>query len=97
MTQPGDLRRVLGKVAGEPISIKSVKIDCTTLPRVKFFISDRFDLSGSTQASTPTLSCFINGLLTVLAQLLTGKSLSFGRLFPLPFSHFHYLTFTNSS
>ena len=47
--------------------------------------------------SAPSLSCFVNGLLTVLAQLLSGESLSFGRLFPLPFSHFNDLVVVNSS
>ena len=40
---------------------------------------------------------FLNGLLTVVAQLLTGQSLFFGRLFPLPFSHFNDLALVNSS
>ena len=44
-----------------------------------------------------SLSCFINGLLTVIAQLLNGQSLSFGRLFPLPLNHFSNLAFSNSS
>ncbi|MDJ0588692.1 MAG: hypothetical protein QNJ72_01680 [Pleurocapsa sp. MO_226.B13] len=56
-------------------------------------ISDR----SSSSQSTPTLSCFLNGLLTVVAQLLKGESLTFGRLFPLPFSHFNDLAFANSS
>ena len=53
---------------------------------------------GSTSSkSTPTLSCFVNGLLTVLAQLLNGQSISFGRLFPSPFNHFRHLHFSDSS
>lgn len=44
-----------------------------------------------------SLSCFVNGLLTVVAQLLKGQSLSFGRLFPSPFNHFNDLSFANSS
>ena len=47
--------------------------------------------------SAPSLSCFVNGLLTILAQLLSGKSLSFGRLLPSPFSHFNDLVVVNSS
>ena len=58
-------------------------------------ISDRS--SASLTISTPSLSCFINGLLTVIAQLLNGKSLTLGRLFPLPLSHFNDLAFANSS
>jgi hypothetical protein len=58
-------------------------------------ISDRS--SASFSISTPSLSCFINGLLTVIAQLLNGQSISFGRLFPLPFNHFIDLHFSNSS
>ena len=57
-------------------------------------ISDR---SGESSKFTPTLSCFLHGLLTVVAQLLNGESLTFGRLFPLPFSHFKDLAFANSS
>ena len=55
-------------------------------------ISDRLPLS-----QPSSVSCFVNGLLTVVAQLLTGQSLSFGRLFPLPLSHFNDLTLANSS
>ena len=44
-----------------------------------------------------SLSCFIHGLLTIVAQLFRGQSLSFGRLFPLPFNHFGDSTFSNSS
>ena len=58
-------------------------------------ISDRY--SASFPISTPSLSCFINGLLTVIAQLLNGQSISFGRLFPLPLNHFSDLAFSNSS
>lgn len=58
-------------------------------------ISDRS--SGSFSTSVPTLSCFLNGLLTILAQLLNGQTLSFGRLFPLPLSHFNDLIPANSS
>jgi hypothetical protein len=58
-------------------------------------ISDRS--SASFPISTPSLSGFINGLLTVIAQLLNGQSISFGRLFPLPFNHFIDLHFSNSS
>ena len=49
------------------------------------------------QSFAPSISCFLNGLLTVVAQLLTGQSLSFGRLFPLPLSHFNDLVLVNSS
>ncbi|MDJ0577858.1 MAG: transposase [Xenococcaceae cyanobacterium MO_234.B1] len=53
--------------------------------------------SASFPIPTLTLSCFINGLLTVIAQLLNGQSISFGRLFPLPLNHFSDLHFSNSS
>ena len=49
------------------------------------------------QSFTPSISCFLHGLLTIVAQLLNGQSISFGRLFPLPLSHFNNLTFANSS
>ena len=49
------------------------------------------------QSFTPSISCFLHGLLTIVAQLLNGQSISFGRLFPLPLSHFNDLTFANSS
>lgn len=58
-------------------------------------IGDRTSPSKATSACS--LSCFLNGLLTVVAQLLTGQSLSFGRLFPLPLSHFNDLVLVNSS
>ena len=58
-------------------------------------ISDRHSTSSAT--STPTLSCFVNGLLTVVAQLLNGQSITLGRLFPLPLNHFNDLAFSNSS
>ena len=56
-------------------------------------ISDRT----SSQSFTPSISCFLNGLLTVIAQLLNGQSISFGSLFPLPLNHFSNLHFFNSS
>ncbi len=58
-------------------------------------ISDRS--SASFPISTPSLSCFVNGLLTVIAQLLNGQSLTLGRLFPMPLNHFSNLAFSNSS
>jgi hypothetical protein len=62
---------------------------------------DESFISDPTYPSKPTtdssLSCFIHGLLTIVAQLLSGQSLSFGRLFPSPFNHFGDLTFSNSS
>jgi hypothetical protein len=58
-------------------------------------ISDR--RSRSQTSSAYSLSCFVNGLLTVVAQLLNGESLTLGRLFPLPLSHFNDLAFVNSS
>ena len=57
--------------------------------------SDRTVLSQATTDSS--LSCFVNGLLTVISRLLNGQSLFFGRLFPLPLSHFNDLAFSNSS
>lgn len=61
----------------------------------KPLIHDRQLNSGTTPLYS--LSCFVNGLLTVIAQLLNGKSLCFGRLFPLSLNHFSNLTFSNSS
>ena len=58
-------------------------------------IYDRTVLCKTTTNSS--LSCFVNGLLTVVAQLLNGQSLLFGRLFPLPLNHFNDLAFSNSS
>ena len=43
------------------------------------------------------ISCFLNGLLTVIARLLNGQSLTFGRLSPLSFNHFRDLSFSDSS
>ncbi|MEL7521984.1 MAG: transposase [Cyanobacteria bacterium J06553_1] len=47
--------------------------------------------------STPILSCFVQGSLTLIAQLLNGQSLSFGRLFPININRFQRLRFANSS
>ncbi|MDJ0744901.1 MAG: hypothetical protein QNJ32_16275 [Xenococcaceae cyanobacterium MO_167.B27] len=58
-------------------------------------ISDRQLLSRPTPVRS--LSCFLNGLLTVVAQLLNGQSITLGRLFPLPLNHFNHLAFSNSS
>ena len=45
--------------------------------------------STSTTSTTPTrqISCFLNGLLTILGRLLNGYSITLGRLFPCPFPH----------
>ncbi|MEM9275485.1 MAG: transposase [Cyanobacteria bacterium P01_F01_bin.143] len=43
------------------------------------------------------LSCFLNGLLTILARLLMGKPITFGRLFPLPFNHPSHSFISDSS
>jgi hypothetical protein len=59
----------------------------------------------SLSTTNRSLSCFVNGLLTVVAQLyakryplgLNAQSLSFGRLFPSPLNHFSNLAFSNSS
>ncbi|MDJ0633464.1 MAG: transposase [Xenococcaceae cyanobacterium MO_188.B29] len=63
--------------------------------------SDEELISDSEQSSstnsTRQVSCFLNGLLTVVAQLLNGQSLTLGRLLPIPFSHFKDLAFEDSS
>ena len=61
----------------------------------KLLVRERLPLSQPSSARS--LSCLVNGLLTILAQLLTGQSLSFGRLFPFPFGHFNDLALANSS
>ena len=43
------------------------------------------------------ISCFLNGLLTILARLLMGQPIPFGRLFPLPFNHPSLSFFSDSS
>ena len=43
------------------------------------------------------ISCFLNGLLTILAQLLMGQPISLGRLFPLPFNHPSHSFISDSS
>lgn len=58
-------------------------------------ISDR--QSRSEPTPTRSLSCFLNGWLTIVAQLLNAQSLTLGRLLPLPLSHFNDLAFSNSS
>ena len=61
----------------------------------KSLISERESAKSIT--STPTLSCFVRGLLTVLAQLLNGQSLAFGRLFPFDINRFRHSACLNSS
>ena len=50
-------------------------------------ISDR--QSRSQSHLMPSLSCFLNSLLTVVAQLLNAESITIGRLFPLSLKHFN--------
>ena len=47
--------------------------------------------------STRQISCFLNGLLTVLARLLNGQPITLGRLLPISFNHFQDFAFSNSS
>jgi hypothetical protein len=47
--------------------------------------------------ATRQLSCFLNGLLTVIARLLSGQSLTFDCLLPHSLNSFSYFTFSNSS
>lgn len=63
------------------------------------FSDERTSVSDRTSSASfiPSVSCFLNGLLTVIAQLLNGQSISFGRLFPLPLSHFNDLVLSDSS
>ena len=42
-------------------------------------------------------SCFLNGLLTVIARLLNGQSITLGRLLPIFFNHFSDFAFSDSS
>ena len=58
-------------------------------------ILDRSSINSNT--STPTLSCFVHGLLTLVAQLLNGQSLSFGYLSPFDINRFHHPALLNSS
>ena len=51
----------------------------------------------SSQSFTPSISCFLHGLLTIVAQLLNGQFISFGRLFPTSFNYFGDSAFSNSS
>ncbi len=43
------------------------------------------------------ISCFLNGLLTILGRLLMGQPITLGRLFPLPFNHPSYSFSSDSS
>lgn len=43
------------------------------------------------------ISCFLNGLLTIIVRLLMGQSIIFGRLFPLPFNHSSHSFIPDSS
>lgn len=44
-----------------------------------------------------SLSCFVNGLLTIVARLLNGQSLAVGTLFPFHLNRFHYFLVPDSS
>ena len=46
---------------------------------------------------TRQVSCFVNGLLTILACLLKGESLSQAHLLPTSFNSFHHFAYSNSS
>jgi len=74
-------------------------LSIVTLGGEQEFIDDETLVSDRTlsQSFAPSVSCFLNGLLTVIAQLLNGQSISFGRLFPLPLSYFSNLHFSDSS
>ncbi len=43
------------------------------------------------------ISCFVNGLLSILACLLKGEPLSLGHLLPTSFNSFHHFAYSNSS
>ena len=43
------------------------------------------------------ISCFLNGLLTVIARLLNGQSITLGPLLPISFNHFSDFAFSDSS
>ncbi len=43
------------------------------------------------------ISCFLNGLLTILARLLMGLPIAFGRLLPKPFNHPSHSFISDSS
>ena len=51
----------------------------------------------SSTNSTRQVSCFLNGLLTVLARLLKGQPITLGRLLPISFNDFQDFAFSNSS
>ena len=51
----------------------------------------------STAGEPRHISCFLNGLLTVIARLLNGQSISLGRLRLFSFNHFSDLAFEDSS
>ena len=51
----------------------------------------------SAACETRHISCFLNGLLTVIARLLNGQSITLGCLLPFSFNHFSDLAFPDSS
>ena len=51
----------------------------------------------SAACETRHISCFLNGLLNVIARLLNGQSISLGGLLPISFNHFSDLAFSDSS
>ena len=65
----------------------------------RFGSSQKINHSSDSNLITPTpiLSCFVQGSLTLIAQLLNGQPLSFGRLFPIHTNRFHCFPLSNSS
>jgi hypothetical protein len=47
--------------------------------------------------STRQISCFLQGLLSIVARLLNGQSLALGRLYPLPWTNSRHFLLNNSS
>ena len=59
------------------------------------FISD--SEPSTSMISIRHISCFLNGLLTILARLLMGLPMAFGRLLPKPFNHPSHSFISDSS
>ena len=54
-------------------------------------------VSARRRSAHSSLSCFLNGLLTVVARLLNGQSLTVGTLFPFHLNHRYHPFAPNSS
>ncbi|MGL5872409.1 MAG: hypothetical protein ACRC2R_08585 [Xenococcaceae cyanobacterium] len=79
---------------GIPIAWKVVK--ATEKGSWKPYWQELLKKSSSTNL-TRQVSCFLNSLLTVVARLLNGQSITLGRLHPISFNDYKNFAWSDSS